>query len=1282
MARDRHRLNRLRKGKDANEKQYSELFEKSNLKVRERLGRIPNIKLNQDLPVTQYADKLVEAIQKHQVIIVAGETGSGKTTQLPQIAMLAGRDLTGLIGHTQPRRLAARSVSQRIAEEVGEKLGESISFKVRFNEQGSQDSIVRLMTDGILLAELANDRYLSKYDTIIIDEAHERSLNIDFIMGYLKQLLPRRKDLKVIITSATLDVNRFSNYFNGAPIFEVEGRSYPVEVRYRPISELSIGGSDDDEFDDFEENLPRAVVQAVEECFADAQEKGHPEHADILVFASTEQEIRELQETLIKHGPRHTEVLPLYARLALAEQQKIFNPSGGGRRIIIATNVAETALTVPNIRYVIDSGFARISRYNYRSRVQRLPIEAVSQAAANQRKGRCGRIAPGVCIRLYSEEDFLNRPEFTEPEIQRTNLASVILQLLHLRLGKLQDFPFIDVPDDRFVKDGLTLLQELDAVNDKGELLPRGKQMASLPVDPRIARILLEASQRGALKEVLIIAAVLSGQDPHERPAEKQQAAAEKHRLWRNEESDFLTFVNLWELAEEQRQDLGSSQYRKWCTKHFLSFMRLREWRETHRQLLLLCKGIGLALNKEPSSYEAVHKSLLSGMLSQVGFKIEGQEYLGARNRKFLIYPGSGLAKKRPKWIMAAELVETSKLFARTVALIQPEWLEELGKPLLKYQYFEPHWEKQRGQVVTYEQSSLYGLVVNPRKRVNFANIEPETARTIFIQEALVAQQFNSKVGFYQHNIKLLEEVTEYEEKSRRRDLVIDDNWQANFYDQHLPKQFISQRHLESWYKQATAKQKQALEFTREQLLSDEAAGIGVGDFPTELEWQGMAFPLSYTFAPNAIDDGVSLTVPVAMLSQVPEAQIEWLVPGFIQDKVEAILRGLPKAVRKQFVPVPNTAKEFLRQSNPNKSGLYTQLLAFINNKVHPPIELTDLYAIELTPHFLMNIKVLQDGEEIAQSRNLSALKEKWGAEGQEQVMVLTHQEFQRADISSWDFGDLPDSIQTTSEGLPIKAYPCLKVSNKQIELTVEAKQESAQQSHREGLLWLMRKALPEQERMLKSIIQKALANYWLLARGLANKNDITDDLIAAIFTHVLLPLDEPLPRLESDYNNRLERRSELVAFGETLIQEYIQWLKIRHDILKQLKGSVSIDRAMACSDAKAHLERLFKQDFMQTIPWQQLKQYARYLKAIAYRLDKVQGNLARDRQSMIEFDSLWQPYQAKLEQPGMANNADLVEFGYLLEEWRVGLFTQPLGTSEPVSLKRLQKRWREISST
>ena len=693
MVKDRHRLNRLKKGKDANEKQYQALFEQSHLKVLERIERIPNIKLNQDLPVTQYADKLIDAIQEHQVIIVAGETGSGKTTQLPQIAMLAGRGLTGLIGHTQPRRLAARSVSQRIAEEVGEKLGESISFKVRFNEQGSQDSIVRLMTDGILLAELANDRYLNKYDTIIIDEAHERSLNIDFIMGYLKQLLPRRKDLKVIITSATLDVNRFSQYFNNAPIFEVEGRSFPVELRYRPVSEMSIVGSDDDEFDDFEENLPRAVVQAVEECFRDAQEKGHPEYADTLIFASTEQEIRELQETLQKHGPRHTEILPLYARLALAEQQKIFNPSGGGRRIIIATNVAETALTVPNIRYVIDSGFARISRYNYRSRVQRLPIEAVSQAAANQRKGRCGRIAPGVCIRLYSEEDFQSRPEFTEPEIKRTNLASVILQMQSLGLGALEDFDFIEPPDHRLVNDGRKLLVELGAMSDKnpskvtdekqsvtsssvgkggiqGGLTKIGQQMAKMPIDPRLARMILGGAHFGVLNEVLVIVAALAVQDPRERPADKQMQADQKHALFREADSDFLFYIKLWEALVANR-DMSENKRRTFARNHFLSWLRLREWKKTHEQLVDLAKGLKLSFNEKKASYENLHRALLTGLLSFIANKTDERNvFMAVRQQKARIFPASTLHKTNTPWVMAFEMVETSQVYIRTLAKI------------------------------------------------------------------------------------------------------------------------------------------------------------------------------------------------------------------------------------------------------------------------------------------------------------------------------------------------------------------------------------------------------------------------------------------------------------------------------------------------------------------------------------------------------------------------------------------------------------------------------------
>lgn len=1224
------------------------------------------------LPVSGKREEILQALKDHQVVVVAGETGSGKTTQLPKICLEAGLGVKGRIGHTQPRRLAARAVASRIAEELQVSLGQEVGFQVRFTDQSQDNTRIKLMTDGILLAQTQHDKFLNEYDCIILDEAHERSLNIDFLLGYLKQLLPKRPDLKLIITSATIDIERFSKHFNNAPVIEVSGRTFPVEIRYRSL--LSDGEEDD-------LSLFDGISQALSELREEDRKLG--QLGDVLVFLPGEREIRECAEFLRKEHIPATEILPLYARLGVKDQQKIFHPQGG-RRVILATNVAETSLTVPRIRYVVDSGLARISRYSYRSKVQRLPIEAISQASANQRAGRCGRLSDGICIRLFSEEDFLNRAEFTEPEIQRTNLASVILQMMQLKLGDIAQFPFVDAPDSRFIKDGLGLLQELQAIDSKNQLSELGKQMAKLPVDPRLARMLLEASQRGALKEVLVIAAALSVQDPRERPADKQQAAQEKHRIWVDKESDFATLINLWNGLKEQHEELSQGQLRKWCVKNYVSFMRWREWRETHRQLKLLCKELGLAVAETGASYEALHRSLLSGMLSQVGFKAEGQEYIGARNRKFLLYPNSALYKSKPKWIMAAELVETSKLYARTVARIEPEWLEEQGAALLKYQYFEPHWEKKRGQVIAYAQSSLYGLVVNPKKRVNYADIEPEESRTIFIQEALVAQQLSSKkLDFYSHNLRLLEQVTEYEEKSRRRDLVIDEQWQADFYATHLPPKFVSQKHLESWYVKANRTQKQALEFTRDDLLSDAAKGIGVEDFPSELHWQGMAFPLSYSFSPGAIDDGVTLTVPLAMLEQVPSERIEWLVPGFIQEKVSMLIRGLDKPIRKQFVPVPDTARNFLRQANPQQGSLLVQLLAFLNQTLRPALSLETLQQIELSDHFKMNIRVLEEGKPAIQGRDLSALKMQLAGKAQGQATSLVSDEFQQANVQKWNFGDLPKSTQSQVHGLPVRAFPCLQVSSsKEVELTVKANEFDAQVRHREGVVALVRKQLPDLERSLKQLLQKKMAAHWLLAKGLGNQNELIEQLITASFTHVFAPLEQPLPRLSAEFEQRLALRGELIPHAELLVDEFLQWLKLRHVILKAMQGAISLDKAMAFSDAKAHLERLLSNGFMNNTPWPQLKQFQRYLKGIDYRLDKLQGNLPRDRQSMIEFDSLWQPYQDRLKSVGNEASEELIAFGWLLEEWRVGLFAQPLGTSEPVSLKRLNKRWQEISNS
>lgn len=1233
-----------------------------------------------DLPVSERKDEILKAVKENQVVVVAGETGSGKTTQLPKVCLEAGLGIFGRIAHTQPRRLAARAVAGRIAEELQCQLGNQVGFQVRFTDQSNDQTRIKLMTDGILLAQTQHDKFLNEYDVIIIDEAHERSLNIDFLMGYLKQMLPKRPDLKVIITSATIDVDRFAKHFadkNGkpAPVIEVSGRTFPVETRYRPLVREDEEGED--------RSLFEGIVDALAELRTEDKAKGQP--GDVLVFLPGERDIRECAEVLRRAQLPATDILPLYARLSAGDQQKIFKPHGG-RRVVLATNVAETSLTVPGIRYVVDSGVARISRYSYRSKVQRLPIEAISQASANQRAGRCGRVAPGVCIRLYEEADFEGRPEFTDPEIRRTNLAAVVLQMLHLKLGRLQDFPFVDAPDERFVKDGFNLLLELEAVNEKQHLTELGRQMARLPVDPRIGRMMLEAQKQNALKEVLVIAAALTVQDPRERPPEKQQQADEKHRTWKDEDSDFTSLLNLWNEFEEQRQELSQNQLRKWCAKYFLNFMRMREWRDTHRQLHILCKELGLEEKDKAADYEAVHKSLLSGMLSQIGFKTENMEYLGARNRKLWIFPASSQYKKKPKWMMAAELVETSKLFARTVAKIEPQWIEEIGKPLLKYQYFEPHWQGQRGQVVAFEQSTLYGLIINPKKRVNYANTHPKEAREILIQEGLVEQKIRTKADFYNKNLKLLEEVTEYEEKSRRRDLVIDDAYLAEFYNKVLPEPIVTTKHLERWFEKANAAEKQAMYFSRDFLLSPEAAGVGAQDYPTELDWQGMAFPLTYSFAPGTKDDGVSLSVPVAMLQQVPAEQTEWLVPGFIEDKVVALIKGLPKSIRKQFVPVPNTAQAFLNKCSPANGGLYSQLLNFLNYDLRPEqIEMQQLRDIELPDHLRMNIRVMADRKLLAQNRDLTALKEQYADASQAQIQDLSHSGFQRDQVNNWDFGDLPHSTQTEVNGLPVRAFPCLKPTKENaeksdIQLTVEADEFEASRQHRMGVCQLMRRQLPDQERALKSHIQQQMKGKWLYCKGLGSEAEITQDLIQATFIQVFVPLDDDLPYLEQEFKQRSERRSELFDHGGKLLVQFIDWINLRHKILKAMGGAVSLDRAMAYSDVKAHLERLMAKGFMQRTTWLHLQSFSRYLKAMDYRIDKLQGNLARDRQSMIEFDSVYKPYRDVADKTQVTDGSELDDFCWMLEEWRVSLFAQPLGTKEPVSLKRLQKRWREIA--
>lgn len=1271
MARDRHRLNRLRKDKKTETAEIEKLFEQSNHKVKQRLARLPKIKLNQDLPVTQYADRLIEAIQKHQVIIVAGETGSGKTTQLPQIAMLAGRGLTGMIGHTQPRRLAARSVSQRIAEEVGEKLGESIGFKIRFNEQGSQDSIVRLMTDGILLAELTNDRFLSKYDTIIIDEAHERSLNIDFIMGYLKQLLPKRPDLKVIVTSATLDVNRFSQYFNDAPIFEVEGRSFPVEVRYRPISELSIIGSDDDEFDDFEENLPRAVVQAVEECFADAEAKGHPEHADILIFASTEQEIRELQETLQKFGPRHTEVLPLYARLALAEQQKIFSPSGKGRRIIIATNVAETALTVPNIRYVIDSGFARISRYNYRSRVQRLPIEAISQAAANQRKGRCGRIAAGVCIRLYSEEDFLSRPEFTEPEIKRTNLASVILQMQSLGLGNLEDFDFIEPPDFRLVNDGRKLLIELGALNErKNELTKVGQMMARMPIDPRLARMIIGGAHFGVLKETLIIVSALAIQDPRERPADKQMQADQKHALFKEADSDFLFYLKLWNTLQTSPDTQSENKRRQFARQHFLSWLRLREWKQTHHQLVELAEGLKLSFNEKGANYENLHRALLTGLLSFIANKTdERNTFMAVRQQKAKVFPASTLHKTNTAWVMAFEMVETSQVYLRTLAKIDPEWILLAARDLLKYHYFEPHWSKKAGIVNAYAQISLFGLIIEPKRMVNFEKVDQPAAHEIFLRDALTTGNLGITPPFLKHNLLKLEEVERVEDKLRRRDLVVDEETIYQFYAEKVPKEIASRRSFEDW--RATVEP----DHPRFLFVDDDALWMNdrptTQQFPDYLHNGQLRLAASYRFDPSHDEDGATIKIPVQALAQVDEKQWSWGIPGWRQSLIEALLKALPKDKRRNLVPIPDIAKKLLQGIDAVhlREHLFSYLAFALRGE---QITEKDFSFEKIDQYLVPFIKVLDEkGKLIAQGRDLEELKAR--------CRIETHRPVKQ---QQGEFQSFPESFVFEASqkvtGVVVQQYQALVPTKVFAEL--DAKDDSgvvvqtfndqseAIKQHREGVIRLVHLQLGDLIRQLKKQISKPLA---LAYSPLGDRAKLEQMLVYATLQVSI----QGLPKHADEFQQLLiETKKHFLANGQKVLNDmteiFTQWQRIRREllVLDQSIFGRSID------DIEDQLDLMSLVDFVYTRPVDLWQEYPRYLKALLLRLDRLPNNLQRDLAAIDDVD----PWMDKVFK--FKNDPKIKEMYLMLEELRISLFSQPMKTKMPISPTRLQKLWDRLA--
>ena len=1220
-----------------------------------------------ELPISQKLEEIKQAIAQHQVVIIGGETGSGKTTQLPKICLELGRGESGIIAHTQPRRLAARSVSQRIADELNVKLGEEVGYQVRFSNVSNDSTRVKLMTDGILLADIQHDPLLKRYDTIIIDEAHERSLNIDFLLGYLKNLLPRRPDLKLLITSATIDLDKFSAHFDQAPVLEVSGRTFPVDVIYRPVAEAE------------EKELTDTIITAVRELFALERELGN-KRGDILVFLSGEREIRDLALALRKENLGQIEILPLYARLSNKEQNRIFQPHAG-RRIVLATNVAETSITVPGITGVIDPGMARISRYSVRSKVQRLPIEAISQASANQRAGRCGRIAPGICVRLYSEEDFLVRPAFTDTEITRTNLASVILQMHALGLGDIEAFPFLDRPETKAVSDGVKLLQELGAIDDQGKLTRAGNLMSRMPVDPRLARMLLEASALGCLRETLVVVSAMSLQDPRERPLDHQQAADEKHRLFTHPRSDFLGFLKLWQLFEEVRQQMTQNQLRKYCQQHFLSYLRMREWREIHRQLHLQCRELGLKENSQAANEDDIHRALLSGLIAQVARYHEDMLYLGTRNRKFQIFPGSSLFKKQSQWVLAAELVETNKLYARLTAQIKPEWIEAAAGKLLNREYFEPHWEKRRGEVMAYEKISLYGLTLVEKRKVSFGRIDPVLSRDIFIREALVAMQLNSRAGFYLENCQLVEKITQLEEKTRRRDILIDEESLVDFYDKRLPGHICNARNLENWCKKQSREVLAALLLTEADLIRDDASEINIDEFPDQLKTAFMDLNLAYEFAPGKAADGISVDVPVAALKQLKEEDLDWLVPGMLREKCIALIKALPKPLRKLFVPVPDVVDQILPALKNVTSGNLRYLLArSLGAIAGKPIDPMLWEDYQLESHLQMHIRVMDDdGRIIDSGRNLSALQDKFSAQIQDNIQRFAEDTLERSGIQTWDFGDLPSVHEIKHGNITLLTYPALVDEGDSVSLTLCDNAPLAEQESLWGIVRLLMLSSPQQVKYLKQhLLQDRQQN--ILLGHFGTRSDLQEQLIRAVYRNCFLTGTD-LPRTEAAYQQIFEsHRSDLVAHAEKQERELYDILQNYHQVQKKLKTVAGLKDRHIYHDIQTQLEDMLHAEFISDTPADCFPELNRYLKAILERLQKYPRQIEKYKQLTGILENYYRQYLQQYELLLKQNtvSTELENFRWLLEEYRVSIFAQTLGTRVPISEKRLARFWQE----
>ncbi|NUW30794.1 ATP-dependent RNA helicase HrpA [Nonomuraea sp. SMC257] len=1269
MPRDQRRLRRRLDGarrvrsREARDKIAAEILadvERAEQRLARRREAVPALSYPEALPVSQRKDDILAAIRDHQVVIIAGETGSGKTTQIPKICLELGRGVRGLIGHTQPRRIAARTVAERVAEELGTELGQVVGYKVRFTDQGSDRTLVKLMTDGILLAELQHDRLLEQYDTLIIDEAHERSLNIDFILGYVKQLLPRRPDLKVIITSATIDPERFSRHFGDAPIVEVSGRTYPVEVRYRPL------GEDDDQ--------TQGIVDACRELVTEGP-------GDILVFLSGEREIRDAADALGKAEFRNTEVLPLYARLSAAEQHRVFQRHTG-RRIVLATNVAETSLTVPGIKYVVDPGYARISRYSHRTKVQRLPIEAISQASANQRKGRSGRTSDGICVRLYEEEDFLGRPEFTDPEILRTNLASVILQMTSIGLGDIEAFPFVEPPDRRQVKDGVNLLHELGAFDAEGRLTPIGRKLATLPVDPRLGRMVLEAEKHGCLREVMVITAALSIQDPRERPADKQQQADEKHRRFADPESDFLTYLNLWHYLQDKQQELSSSAFRRLCKAEYLNYLRVREWQDIYSQLR---QALGAQPNSHPGDPHSVHVSLLSGLLSHIGVKdvmdkqrpAEGrrplQEYIGARNARFAIFPGSALARKQPQWVMSAELVETSRLWARVNAKIEPGWVEPIAQHLVKRSYSEPHWEKDQGAVIALEKVTLYGVPLVTGRKVNYGRIDPELSRELFIRHALVQGEWDSHHEFLRANRRLLQEVEELENRARRRDIMVDDEALFDFYDRRVPADVVSARHFDAWWKKARATDSGLLTFSPEMLVN-EGADVSTQDYPDTWRQLGQRMKLTYQFEPGADADGVTVHVPLQVLNQIGADGFDWQIPGLREELVTELIRSLPKPLRRNFVPAPNYAKQVLAGVKPGGEPLLEaverELLRLTGVRV--PREAWQLD--QIPEHLRITYRVIDERKRtLAEDKDLDALKRRL-APRLRRTLSAAADDLERTGLRTWSFGTLPKVFEQGR----MKGFPALVDDGDSVSIKIFETEAEQRRSHWPGTRRLL---LLNVTNPAKSLLA-GLSNQAKLALSRSPHGGavaLFDDVVNAAADQLMLDMGgTPWDPVAFD---RLYQhvRAELHDTAADVLAKVEQILSVWHAVgtrLESLRSSASVE------DVREQLGGLVYAGFVTATGRRQLSDVLRYLRAVERRLTKLPEEPWRDEEWMARVHKVEDDYHDLLDKlhPARRSDADVVEIRWMIEELRVSFFAQTLGTPTPVSEKRIAKAMERLS--